>query len=336
MNEDLFTAKGDSIKLKFIRNDMGLSVEEFSQKTEINPSFLNLLEKGYLPLSTRDKRKISEAFGLQENWFELIDTSKYQQFTSLNTEEENKSKDECQTSFQKEKEIPKRNLSINSGEALKIIRTAVGLSRKEIAEAIGITSVQIGYIETGKRTLTDKVKNKLNEYFRKNSMLMNDILIKDEEIIKQLFNNSEDCPNSNNCSLTDEEILNKVKLIKKARGYTQAAISDKSGVNRSQYSLIENGKLPLGRRIKVKLLDFIASEEELLNSISENNLSGQATVLNTSVNALVSGQKNIKKIFTEDLISNKSELISVINSMKKTRDELIIDIKMLEKVLKYM
>lgn len=331
--DDLFTAKGDSIKLKFIRNDMGLSVEEFSQRTEINSSFLNLLEKGYLPLSTRDKRKISEAFGLQDNWFELIDTNNCQQSASLATGENNKSNDVCQKLIQNDEQISVRNVSINNGESLKIIRTAVGASRKEIAEAIGITSVQIGYIETGKRTLTDKVKKKLNEYFQANPMLLNNLSIKDKEIIKQLLADSEDCSDSNDCSLTDAEILNKVRLIKKSRGYTQAVISDKSGVNRSQFSLIENGKMELSRRVKVKLLDFIAAEE--VHSIPESDLP-ETIAGNTPANAVISEQKNIKNIFTQELVSNKSELIKVIDSMKKTRDELIVDIKMLEKVLKYM
>ena len=188
--EDLFAAKGDSIKLKFIRNNLGLSIDEFSKKTEINLSFLNLLEKGYLPLSARDKRKIGEAFGLQENWFDIVDISEFQESNDMNSTDNNELKEatkSTESTIPADKTLSLHNITINSGDALKTIRTAMGLSRKDIADAIDITSVQIGYIETGKRTLTDKVKNKLNEYFRTNSIKLSDLYAKDQEIIKQLL-----------------------------------------------------------------------------------------------------------------------------------------------------
>lgn len=337
--EDLFAAKGDSIKLKFIRNNLGLSIDEFSKKTEINLSFLNLLEKGYLPLSARDKRKIGEAFGLQENWFDIVDVSEFQESNDINSTDKNELKESTKSTeatIPADKTLSLHNITINSGDALKTIRTAMGLSRKNIADAIDITSVQIGYIETGKRTLTDKVKNKLNEYFRTNSIKLSDLYAKDQEIIKQLLESKEELQDNKKDSLTDEEILNQVRMIKSRKEYTQAAISDKSGVNRSQFSLIENGKMQLNRRIREKLLDFIESEAELDNSVTRQEVSGKTTAVNYSELTVVPENKDIIRDFTKDFTTNKYELIKVIDSMKKSRDELILNINMLEKVVSYM
>lgn len=337
--EDLFAAKGDSIKLKFIRNNLGLSIDEFSKKTEINLSFLNLLEKGYLPLSARDKRKIGEAFGLQENWFDIVDVSEFQESNDMNSADNNELKESTKSTeatIPADKTLSLHNITINSGDALKTIRTAMGLSRKDIADAIDITSVQIGYIETGKRTLTDKVKNKLNEYFRTNSIKLSDLYAKDQEIIKQLLESKEELQDNKKDSLTDEEILNQVRMIKSRKEYTQAAISDKSGVNRSQFSLIENGKMQLNRRIREKLLDFIESEAELDNSVTRQEVSGKTTAVNYSELTVVPENKDIIRDFTKDFTTNKYELIKVIDSMKKSRDELILNINMLEKVVSYM
>jgi transcriptional regulator with XRE-family HTH domain len=337
--EDLFAAKGDSIKLKFIRNNLGLSIDEFSKKTEINLSFLNLLEKGYLPLSARDKRKIGEAFGLQENWFDIVDISEFQESNDMNSTDNNELKEatkSTESTIPADKTLSLHNITINSGDALKTIRTAMGLSRKDIADAIDITSVQIGYIETGKRTLTDKVKNKLNEYFRTNSIKLSDLYAKDQEIIKQLLESKEELQDNKKDSLTDEEILNQVRMIKSRKEYTQAAISDKSGVNRSQFSLIENGKMQLNRRIREKLLDFIESEAELDHSVTRQEVSGKTTVVNYSELTVVPENKDIIRDFTKDFTTNKYELIKVIDSMKKSRDELILNINMLEKVVSYM
>jgi len=337
--EDLFAAKGDSIKLKFIRNNLGLSIDEFSKKTEINLSFLNLLEKGYLPLSARDKRKIGEAFGLQENWFDIVDISEFQESNDMNSTDNNELKEatkSTEATIPADKTLSLHNITINSSDALKTIRTAMGLSRKDIADAIDITSVQIGYIETGKRTLTDKVKNKLNEYFRTNSIKLSDLYAKDQEIIKQLLESKEELQDNKKDSLTDEEILNQVRMIKSRKEYTQAAISDKSGVNRSQFSLIENGKMQLNRRIREKLLDFIESEAELDNSVTRQEVSGKTTAVNYSELTVVPENKDIIRDFTKDFTTNKYELIKVIDSMKKSRDELILNINMLEKVVSYM
>ncbi len=337
--EDLFAAKGDSIKLKFIRNNLGLSIDEFSKKTEINLSFLNLLEKGYLPLSARDKRKIGEAFGLQENWFDIVDISEFQESNDMNSTDNNELKEatkSTEATIPADKTLSLHNITINSGDALKTIRTAMGLSRKDIADAIDITSVQIGYIETGKRTLTDKVKNKLNEYFRTNSIKLSDLYAKDQEIIKQLLESKEELQDNKKDSLTDEEILNQVRMIKSRKEYTQAAISDKSGVNRSQFSLIENGKMQLNRRIREKLLDFIESEAELDHSVTRQEVSGKTTAVNYSELTVVPENKDIIRDFTKDFTTNKYELIKVIDSMKKSRDELILNINMLEKVVSYM
>ncbi len=337
--EDLFAAKGDSIKLKFIRNNLGLSIDEFSKKTEINLSFLNLLEKGYLPLSARDKRKIGEAFGLQENWFDIVDISEFQESNDMNSTDNNELKEatkSTESTIPADKTLSLHNITINSGDALKTIRTAMGLSRKDIADAIDITSVQIGYIETGKRTLTDKVKNKLNEYFRTNSIKLSDLYAKDQEIIKQLLESKEELQDNKKDSLTDEEILNQVRMIKSRKEYTQAAISDKSGVNRSQFSLIENGKMQLNRRIREKLLDFIESEAELDHSVTRQEVSGKTTAENYSELTVVPENKDIIRDFTKDFTTNKYELIKVIDSMKKSRDELILNINMLEKVVSYM
>ncbi len=337
--EDLFAAKGDSIKLKFIRNNLGLSIDEFSKKTEINLSFLNLLEKGYLPLSARDKRKIGEAFGLQENWFDIVDISEFQESNDMNSTDNNELKEatkSTEATIPADKTLSLHNITINSGDALKTIRTAMGLSRKDIADAIDITSVQIGYIETGKRTLTDKVKNKLNEYFRTNSIKLSDLYAKDQEIIKQLLESKEELQDNKKDSLTDEEILNQVRMIKSRKEYTQAAISDKSGVNRSQFSLIENGKMQLNRRIREKLLDFIESEAELDHSATGQEVSGKTTAVNYSELTVVPENKDIIRDFTKDFTTNKYELIKVIDSMKKSRDELILNINMLEKVVSYM
>lgn len=337
--EDLFAAKGDSIKLKFIRNNLGLSIDEFSKKTEINLSFLNLLEKGYLPLSARDKRKIGEAFGLQENWFDIVDISEFQESNDMNSTDNNELKEatkSTEATIPADKTLSLHNITINSGDALKTIRTAMGLSRKDIADAIDITSVQIGYIETGKRTLTDKVKNKLNEYFRTNSIKLSDLYAKDQEIIKQLLESKEELQDNKKDSLTDEEILNEVRMIKSRKEYTQAAISDKSGVNRSQFSLIENCKMQLNRRIREKLLDFIESEAELDHSVTRQEVSGKTTVVNYSELTVVPENKDIIRDFTKDFTTNKYELIKVIDSMKKSRDELILNINMLEKVVSYM
>jgi transcriptional regulator with XRE-family HTH domain len=337
--EDLFAAKGDSIKLKFIRNNLGLSIDEFSKKTEINLSFLNLLEKGYLPLSARDKRKIGEAFGLQENWFDIVDVSEFQESNDISSTDNNELKESTKSTeatIPADKTLSLHNITINSGDALKTIRTAMGLSRKDIADAIDITSVQIGYIETGKRTLTDKVKNKLNEYFRTNSIKLSDLYAKDQEIIKQLLESKEELQDNKKDSLTDEEILNQVRMIKSRKEYTQAAISDKSGVNRSQFSLIENGKMQLNRRIREKLLDFIESEAELDNSVTRQEVSGKTTAVNYSELTVVPENKDIIRDFTKDFTTNKYELIKVIDSMKKSRDELILNINMLEKVVSYM
>lgn len=343
--EDLFTAKGDSIKLKFIRNNLGLSIDEFSKRSEINLSFLNLLEKGYLPLSARDKRKIGEAFGLQENWFDLLDISDYQDSNDwisndLNSNDKNELNEAAlstESTTPVDKTLSLHNIAINSGDALKTIRTAMGLSRKDIADAIEITSVQIGYIETGKRTLTDKVKNKLNEYFRANTIKLSDLYAKDQEMIKQLLESKEELQDNKKDSLTDEEILNQVRMIKSRKEYTQAAISDKSGVNRSQFSLIENGKMQLNRRIREKLMAFIESEEELDNSVTEPEDSVKTTAVNYSeFTAVIPESKDNINNFTMDFTTNKYELIKVIDSMKKSRDELILNINMLEKVVSYM
>ena len=125
-------------------------------------------------------------------------------------------------------------------------------------------------------------------------------------------------------------------MIKSRKEYTQAAISDKSGVNRSQFSLIENGKMQLNRRIREKLLDFIESEAELDHSVTRQEVSGKTTAENYSELTVVPENKDIIRDFTKDFTTNKYELIKVIDSMKKSRDELILNINMLEKVVSYM
>lgn len=338
--EDLLMTNEDGIKLKFIRNNMGLSVAEFSEKTEINPSFINLLEKGYLPLSPRDKRKISEVFELQENWFEAINTNNFLQTIDLNTVEKNINQYKCEevnhTLFNEDKQVRTQKLAINNGDSLKSTRIAVGLTRKEIAEAIGITSVQIGYIETGKRSLTEKVKNKLNDYFKNNSIISNNTFEKEEEIVDNTLNDVEQDTETLRNSISNDEILNKIRMIKKENGYTQSVVSEKSGVNRSQLSLIENDKMQISKKVKVKLLNFISSELESINYNSENALSEKTTECRTSLDVLTTEQIESQEIISDDIVTDRYELIKVIESMKKTRDELIENINMLEKVLKNM
>jgi transcriptional regulator with XRE-family HTH domain len=324
--EDLLSSKDDGIKLQIVRNNKGLSVEEFSEKTNINSSFLNIIEKGYLPLPTRDKKKISEAFGLQENWFDEIDTSNYEQSTDSNIVEN--------TMFTN-KQVRTRNIVIKNGDILKSTRITMGLSRKEIAEAIGITPVQIGYIETGKRTLTEKVRNKLNDYFNTNSLFPEHALERAKEIIKN-SNCVEDDIEFFKTNIDNDEILDKLRMIKKEQGYNQAIVSEKSGVNRSQLSMIENGKIQISKKVKVKLLNFISIELENIKCNSKNALSGSSTACISNSNIKSSEQKYIKDALSDNIVTNKYELIKVVESMKKTRDDLINNINTLEKILEFM
>lgn len=322
--ENLLISNEDGIKLKIIRDRMGLSVAEFSEKTKINPSFINLLEKGCMPLPTRDKRKIREAFALEENWFDVIDISSYIQNENLPVDEACQSiyNGTSQTMAGVKNQIRLQSIVISSGDILKSIRTAAGLSRKELAEAIGITSVQIGYIETGKRTLTEKVKNKLNDYFRENSLLPQSLLVENEEIINEILNKAEQNAEPSGDDISDAELLNKIGMIKKEKGYTQTMVSEKSGVNRSQLSLIESGKMQISRRIKEKLICFIHSEG--INIIGSTE--------NTSFTA--SAVQELFKDDISDIVMNKNELLKMVISMKKTRDDLNKNIRMLEKVIK--
>lgn len=336
-NEELFMSRGDGIKIKLVRNNMGLSVTEFSERTEINPSYLKLLEKGCLPLSSRDKRKISEVFGLSDDWFETIDTSKYLQPAVSDKEKESIDKSSISEEAEivaaekeaPEKEAPEQRINITNGEILKLTRIGIGLSRKEIADAIGITSVQIGYIETGKRTLTEKVKNKLNDYFKTVPIPQN-ALINDMEILNSALNDKDVASNN----LSDGEILNKISLIKKEKGYTQTVISQKTGINRSQLSMIENGKMQISKKIKVKLLNFILSDSEDNKYALENILSKTTQAQSTSLENVNTEQKKINEIISDNIILSKFELIKVLESMKKARDEMINNINILETVLK--
>ncbi|MGN6714070.1 helix-turn-helix domain-containing protein [Anaerocolumna jejuensis] len=355
--ENSLMSKEDGIKLKIIRKSLGLSAAEFSKKTEINPSFLNLLEKGCMPLPTRDKRKIREVFGLQENWFEVIDTRRYSQTMDsvpvvydLHKEADIKTnkviskagietdkairkaagietvketvKETGQPTADTNNQLYMKNVVINNGDILKSVRIAFGLSRKELAEAIGITSVQIGYIETGKRTLTEKVKNKLNDYFRTNPAVPQNLTVNNGEVIKDIFHSTEQNTKTAGYNVSNDEILNKIRKIKKESGYTQAFISEKSGVNRSQLSMIENGKMQISKKVKVKLLNFIRSESEGIPYNAEN--------ASISVSA---EQENMNDNIS-DVVMNKNELFNMLESMKKTRDELSKNIIMLEKMIK--
>jgi transcriptional regulator with XRE-family HTH domain len=337
MNEDLLISKEDGIKLKIIRDNMGLSVAEFSEKTKINPSFINLLEKGCLPLSTRDKRKISETFELPENWFDAIDISGYSEEQDLKTEEkvtEEKITDEPECNAGDTEYTPEKNLYIVDGASLKATRTILGLSRKEIAAAIGVSSVQIGYIETGKRSLTDKVKKKLNNYL-KTSLLtppQNKILQEGDSNNAFCFKNKD--KETIIYNISNNDIINKIKMLRKEKRYTQIAVSEKSGVNRSQLSMIENGKIPISKKVKIKLLDFI-SEEEGIKFQLKNPLIEEAGIGNDTAEVVTSEQIKLQEI-SANIAANKYELIKMIESMKKTRDELISNIGMLEKVLSNM
>ena len=362
--ENSLMSKEDGIKLKIIRKSLGLSAAEFSKKTEINPSFLKLLEKGCMPLPTRDKRKIREVFGLQENWFEVIDTRRYSQTmdsvplvydlhkeADIETDkviskagieadkviskagiETDKAirkaagiesvKETGQPTADASNQLQLQNNVINNGDILKSVRIAAGLSRKELGEAIGITSVQIGYIETGKRTLTEKVKNKLNDYFRTNPTIPKNLTVNSDEVIKDIFHSAEQDTKTASYNISNDEILNKIRKIKKESGYTQALVSEKSGVNRSQLSMIENGKMQISKKVKVKLLNFIRSESEGIPYNTENasiSVSTEQENLNDNISVVV---------------MNKNELFNVLESMKKTRDELSKNIKMLEKMIK--
>ena len=403
LKDDVLMSKEDGLKLKIIRDNMGLSVAEFSEKTKINPSFINLLEKGCLPLSTRDKRKISETFELPENWFDAIDISGYVEEQELKGEV--KVTDESDYNDKDTKNTAKQNLYIADGESLKATRTILGLSRKEIAAAIGVTSVQIGYIETGKRNLTDKIKKKLNDYL-KTSLLttpqnqciklgdINTICFKNQDQEMTIYN------------ISGDDIVNKIKMLRKEKRYTQIEVSEKSGVNRSQLSMIENGKIPISKKVKIKLLDFISAEEgikfqpqnpimdrnavdsnteEDSNSVKNNNRvedynrvedsnraedsnkvkdsnraedsnsaeknyraedsnsaeknyrAEDSNIANEYNSAEVAVPEQIKlKEISANIAANKFELIKMIASMKKTRDELISNIGMLEKVLSNM
>lgn len=327
--ESSLMSREDGIKLKIIRNNMGLSAAEFSKRAEINPGFLNLLEKGCLPLSLRDKRKISEAFGLQENWFEVIDTEGYLQSIALNTGEKciNRSESEEAGKQEQPEDI------IKNGDSLKLIRTAAGLSRKEIAAAIGVTSVQIGYIETGKRTLTDRVKNKLNEYFAANPLVPKNLLKKVDESLNKVFGDVNANTNNTDYSMSDDEVLDKIRIIKNAKGYTQTIISEKTGVNRSQVSMIENGKMQMSKNAKMKLIDFIVSESESANHSLENTAPEVPMIQKPSPDVSAPKQNKAEEC-SEDPLLTKYELIKIIESMKKTRDELIVNINKIEKALK--
>lgn len=362
--ENSLMSKEDGIKLKIIRKSLGLSAAEFSKKTEINPSFLNLLEKGCMPLPTRDKRKIREVFGLQDNWFEVIDTRRYSQTmdsvpvvydlhkeADIETDkviskagiETDKAirkaagietgkaiskaagietvKETGQPTADTNNQLHMNNIVINNGDILKSVRIAAGLSRKELAEAIGITSVQIGYIETGKRTLTEKVKSKLNDYFRTNPAIPHNLTVNNGEVIRDIFHSAEQNTKTAGYNISNDEILNKIRKIKKESGYTQAFISEKSGVNRSQLSMIENGKMQISKKVKAKLLNFIRSESECIPYAENASISVSAEQENLSDNI-------------SDVVMNKNELFNMLESMKKTRDELSKNIKMLEKMIK--
>lgn len=328
--ENSLMSKEDGIKLKIIRKSLGLSAAEFSKKTEINPSFLNLLEKGCMPLPTRDKRKIREVFGLQDNWFEVIDTRRYSQtmdsvpvvYDLHKAAGIETVKETGQPTADTNNQLHMNNIVINNGDILKSVRIAAGLSRKELAEAIGITSVQIGYIETGKRTLTEKVKSKLNDYFRTNPAIPHNLTVNNGEVIRDIFHSAEQNTKTAGYNISNDEILNKIRKIKKESGYTQAFISEKSGVNRSQLSMIENGKMQISKKVKVKLLNFIRSESECIPYNTEN------------ASIPVSAEQENLSDNISDVVMNKNELFNMLESMKKTRDELSKNIKMLEKMIK--
>lgn len=315
--ESIHISNEDGVKLKIIRNNMGLSAAEFSEKTEINPSYLNLIEKGCMPLPARYKRKIQEVFGLQENWFDVIDLNQEENNIHQNTYsvmEQQKEDAKSQISIQ--------NFVINNGDVLKSVRVASGLSRKELAEAIGISSVQIGYIETGKRKLTEKVKNKLNDYLRVYSIIPQNIFTDSGEITGNTLNNIDRNSKIPGYNISNDEILNKISMIKKRKRYTQTIVSEKSGVNRSQLSMIENGKMQISKKVKEKLLHFIHSESEDIN----------CNVENTSI--LMSTEQEKSKDYMTDIVINKSELIKMIASLKETRDEINKNIKMLKSVIR--
>jgi transcriptional regulator with XRE-family HTH domain len=347
--------KNDGLKLIMLRESLGLTVIEFAQKAGITSSFINILERGCLPLSIRDNNKIKEAFGLDADWIDTLDISNYVPNSKTNEEKadvENPIKHEDNvtevtvnnTQETLESLQPSKEVIITDGESLKIARATAGLSRKDIANAIGMTSVLIGYIETGKRTLTVKVKNRLNDFF--NNKLSQSTEKKDEalnvnKIIEDIFN------------LSNDEILTKVKEIKTEKGYTQNVISEKSGVNRSQLSMIENGKLQINEKARTKLLNFISFEltgktksleKDLTKDVSDSAASNIVTE-NTSVEIILEG--NAEAITTEtenkkldvsvtENFTSKDELLKIIESMKKTRDEIDENVKMLESIYQVM
>lgn len=334
--EERYMPSGDGIKLKTLRINMGLTVAEFSVKANINPSFVNLLEKGCMPLSNRDKKKIGEAFSLEENWFELLETSistKDLDTGNVNIHcSDNKPCDTNHPSLKEEELGCRTQLFINNGESLRKIRLVLGLSRKDIAEAIGITSVQIGYIETGKRALTDKVMVKLNSYFSTLPKNLQKKVLGKNDKADITFTYTEQVAEQTNYNTENNEILIKLKMIKKECGYTQSEVSQISGVNRSQLSMIENGKMHISKKVKIKLLHFINTELVELENKREKSLSISNRSI-TSDNYIASLAKPAARALIGKGASNKTELLKVIQSMKRTRDELQTNINILEQAL---
>lgn len=333
--DEMIMPKGDGVKLQIIRNNMGLSVAEFAEKTEINPSFLKLLEKGCIPITTRIKRSISQAFGLQENWFDIMNENELLESATIqNNENESFSNDsdtKCTSADIEKKEEQK--IDVCDGESLKAIRLAFGLSRKEVADGIGITSVQIGYIETGKRTLTEKVRNKLNHYFRTKEITskninISDIHIKSNKSLQSYHENAAQ-------NVSSDEILKKIKMIKLQKGYTQTLISELSGVNKSQLSMIENGKLKISKNVREKLIRFISAEFDTVHGVEDISGPENTGIQTMFHNTGVESRKN-RGVVSDSIFNSKKELIKLIESMKKTKNELAENINSLENVLRNM
>lgn len=295
----------DGKKLQHMRKNKNLSMEELSILTNMSLSYLKLVERGILPLTEHSISKITRTCCLESNWLEkTYQNHMYQDYKS----------DDMKGSLERY-QSDKVKLHIVDGDTLRMERNNCGLTRKELANGVGLSVVHIGYIETGKRKLTEDIKNKVTEYMSKVQSEKNRLKQDSNHVFEMRMRElNETC--------SDEDILQQLRNIKKRKGYTQLIVSSLSGISNSRLSQLERSKVNMSYKVRNKLIEFILREEFIEHEDSylfETNKytldpSGEIGFLDCDMN-------------------KKSEMVVLLDLLRKTREHINSNIDTLEKIL---
>ena len=118
------------LRLKEARKKLGLSQKERAEKLEVSAAYLSLIETGRQPLSVPIAEKLYRLYGTDFEWLYYG-----------------------------------KHAETSAGGRLKAIRKQLGLTQKELAEKLDISSAYIGFMETGHMEISRPTIEKMEMLF---------------------------------------------------------------------------------------------------------------------------------------------------------------------------